>query len=244
MLSSRRFEMTSMKILPIPFAPNASFCYRFARYHLLSEIAQEPEALTGEPFKLSSVVNRVLSRYLTQEQLSMTYPARDTEGKMHQVGNNIRFFTALRAQRGAESPFVWLGKDGMYRLKSDSELTMEAVEDEDAEFEEQPDAEFNGWIYAFSFPTIKKHDAPFPIKVGLTTAAEVEVRVHGQCKGSGFFEKPEILGRWQVKRVAQVEDAIHAVLKARGRWKEDAPGDEWFMTTMDEINSVMNFINS
>ncbi len=63
---------------------------------------------------------------------------------------------------------------------------------------------------------------------GLTTASNVETRVFGQCKGAGFFENPEILGRWQVKRVAQVEDAIHAVLKARGRWKEDAPSYEWF----------------
>lgn len=85
---------------------------------------------------------------------------------------------------------------------------------------------------------------PFPIKVGLTTAADVDTRVFGQCKGSGFFEKPEILGRWQVKRVAQVEDAIHALLKARGRWKEDAPGDEWFITTIDELQSIVSFINS
>lgn len=233
-----------MKTLPIPFEPTASFCYKFARYHLLPEIAQEPEALTGEAFKLNPVINRVLSRYLTEEQMGMTYPARDTEGKMHPVGSGIRFFTSLRAKRGSESPFVWLGKSGMYRLKSDTELTMEAAEDEDVEVEEQPDIEFDGWIYAFSFPAIKRSDLPFPIKVGMTTAVDVETRVFGQCKSAGFFEKPEILGRWQVKRVVQVEGAIHAVLKARGRWKEDAPGDEWFMSTMDEINSVVKFINS
>jgi hypothetical protein len=234
-----------MKPLPIEFEPNASFCYKFARYHLLPELAQEPEAQSGEPFKLNPVINRILSRYLTEEQMGLTYPARDTEGKMHQVGAGIRFFTSLRAKRGPESPFVWLGKSGMYRLKSDTEITLEAAEDEDEAIEEQADVEFNGWIYAFTFPAIKKvGDTPFPIKIGLTTAADVETRVFGQCKGSGFFEKPEILGRWQVKRVAQVEDAIHAVLKARGRWKEDAPGDEWFITTIDEVQSIVSFINA
>lgn len=233
-----------MKSLPIPFEPNASFCYRFARYHVLPELAQEPEALTGEPFKLNPVINRVLNRYLTDEQMGMLYPARDTEGKMHQVGTALRFFTSLRAKRGPESPFVWLGKSGMYRLKSDSEITLEAVEDEDDEVEEQPDIEFDGWIYAFTFPTIKKIDSAFPIKIGLTTASDVETRVFGQCKGAGFFEMPEILARWQVKRVSQVEDAVHAVLKARGRWKEDAPGHEWFITTPEEISSIMTFINS
>ncbi|HEU0234000.1 MAG TPA: GIY-YIG nuclease family protein [Gallionella sp.] len=233
-----------MKSLPIEFEPNASFCYKFARYHLLPELALEPEALSGEPFKLNPVINRVLNRYLTEDQMGMSYPARDTEGKMHQVGAGIRFFASLRAKRGAESPFVWLGKSGMYRLKSDIELRQEAAEDEDDAIEEQADVEFNGWIYAFTFPAIKRVQEPFPIKVGLTTAADVETRVFGQCKGAGFFEKPEILGRWQVKRVAQVEDAIHAVLKARGRWKEDAPGDEWFITSIDEVQSIVSFINS
>ncbi|MDI1272473.1 GIY-YIG nuclease family protein [Polaromonas sp.] len=232
-----------MKSLPLEFEPNASFCYRFARYHLLPELAQEPEALSREPFKLNLVINRVLNRYLTDEQMGLTYPARDTEGKMHQVGAAIRFFVSLRAKRGSESPFVWMGQSGMYRLKSDSELTQEAAEDVDNAVEEQVDVEFNGWIYAFTFPAIKKSKEPFPIKVGLTTAADVETRVFGQCRGAGYFEKPEILGRWPVKRVAQVEDAIHAVLKARGRWKEDAPGDEWFITTIDEVQSIVGFIN-
>lgn len=233
-----------MKPLPIEFQPNASFCYKFARYHLLPELAQEPEALSGEPFKLNPVINRVLSQYLTEDQMGLSYPARDTEGKMNQVGAAIRFFVSLRAKRGPESPFVWQGKSGMYRLKSDTELTLEAAEDEDEAIEDQADVEFNGWIYAFTFPAIKNVQKPFPIKVGLTTAADVETRVFGQCKGAGFFEKPEILGRWQVKRVAQVEDAIHAVLKARGRWKEDAPSDEWFITTIDEVQSIVSFINS
>lgn len=233
-----------MKSLPIEFEPNAAFCYKFARYHLLPELAQEPEALSGEPFKLNPVVNRVLCRYLTEDQMGQSYPARDAEGKIHKVGAAIRFFASLRAKRGSESPFVWMGQSGMYRLKSDTELTLEAAEDEDEAIEEQTDVEFNGWIYAFTFPRIKRDKESFPIKVGLTTAADVETRVFGQCKGSGFFEKPEILGRWQVKRVAQVEDAIHAVLKAKGRWKEDAPGEEWFITTIDEVQSIVSFINA
>lgn len=233
-----------MKQLPFPFEPNASFCYRFARYHLLPEIAGEPEALTGEPFKLNNVVSRLLPQYFSDEQMALVYPARDAEGKLNSVGSAIRFFTSLRAKRGRESPFVWLGQSGLYRLKSDKEMTLEAAEDEDEEIEEQVDVEFNGWIYAFTFPVLKKEDAAFPIKIGLTTATDVETRVYGQCKGPAFFERPEILGRWKVRRVAQVEDAIHAVLKARGRWKEDAPGEEWFVTTIEEIQTVISFLTS
>lgn len=233
-----------MKPLPISFEPNASFCYRFARYHLLPEIATEPEAASGDPFKLNPIINRVISRYLTEEQLAMAYPARDTAGKMNQIRSGLRFFVSLRAKRGADSPFVWLGRSGTYRLKSDSEMTMDQVEDEDEAIEEQEDLEFDGWVYAFTFPVIKQEGQPFPIKVGLTTAVDVESRVFGQCRGSGFFERPIILGRWQVNRVAQVEHAVHAVLKARGRWKEDAPGDEWFITTVTEIQSIIDFIRN
>lgn len=231
-----------MKPLPIEFEPTASFCYRFARYYLLQEIAKEPEALSGEPFRLKPVADRVLSQYLTDPQLDMTYAARDS-GHLRQIGSGLRFFVALRAKRGPESPFVWLGQSGMYRLKSDSEITQEAAVDEDEAVEDELDTEVNGWIYAFTFPAIKRDNAPYPIKIGLTTAADVETRVYGQCRGSGFFERPEILDRWQVRRVAQVEDAIHAVLKARGRWKEDAPGDEWFVTTIDEIRTIVRFVN-
>lgn len=174
----------------------------------------------------------------------MTYPARDTDGELRQIGASLRFFVSLRAKRGAESPFVWLGNAGMFRLKSDTEVVQEADDDtdENISFEDEPQVEFNGWIYAFTFPSIKRSGEPFPIKVGLTTAPDVETRVYGQCKGAGFFERPEILGRWQVKRVAQYEDAVHAVLKARGRWKEDAPGDEWFNTTIEEVTAIVAFI--
>lgn len=231
-----------MKSLPIPFEPTASFCYKFARYNLLPEIALEPEAVSGEPFRLVSVASRVISRYLTDQQLAMTYISRDA-GKPREVGAALKFFAALRAKRGPESPFVWLGQTGMYRLKSDIEITEEVVEDEDQIVEDSVDSEVNGWIYAFTFPAIKRDNEPYPIKIGLTTATDVESRVFSQCRGSGFFEKPEILDRWQVRRVAQVEDAIHAVLKARGRWKEDAPGYEWFDTTLDEIRLIIGFIS-
>lgn len=129
-----------MKPLPIEFEPNASFCYRLARYHLLNEIAAEPEAMTGEPFKLLPVATRVIGRYLNDEQQAMTYPGRDTDGKLKQVGASLKFFVSLRAKRGAESPFVWLGQSGMYRLKSDTEVNQEADDDTDesVSFDDEP----------------------------------------------------------------------------------------------------------
>ena len=51
------------------------------------------------------------------------------------------------------------------------------------------------------------------------TAKDVEARILSQCRGSGTFDTPQILGQWKVKRVRGVEAAVHQVLKARGRWR-------------------------
>jgi hypothetical protein len=56
----------------------------------------------------------------------------------------LKFFVSLRAKRGAESPFVWLGRSGMYRLKSDIEVIEEADEDTDENVEDEATVEFNG----------------------------------------------------------------------------------------------------
>lgn len=61
------------------------------------------------------------------------------------------------------------------------------------------------------------------IKIG-KTVGDVEGRVAQQCKGSASFDNPVILGRWQVNRVGPTELAAHHVLKARGKWRENAPG--------------------
>lgn len=111
----------------------------------------------------------------------------------------------------------------------------------DAE-DEDDTSEFDGWIYAFSFPALVSNGSTrFPIKIG-KTINDVEGRVAYQCKGSASFDNPVILGRWKVKRVGAVESAIHNVLKSRGKWRENVPGTEWFDTTIAEIESVVKFI--
>ena len=225
--------------MAIEFEPTKSFCYRFARYELLDEIAKEPEAISGAQFKMIDVAKRVIERHLTPEQLAVEIPAAEAD-RVDTVYSALKFFVALHAKRLTSSPFVWLGNGGMYRLKSDADIQQEMEEAElDAEDEEV--TEFDGWIYAFSFPVLVKDGFAFPIKVG-KTINDVEGRVAYQCKGSATFENPVILGRWQVKRVGAVESAIHATLKSRGKWRENVPGAEWFDTTLPEIESIIKFI--
>jgi len=222
------------------FEPTKSFCYRFARYELLDEIAKEPEAISGAQFKMIDIAKRVIERHLTPEKLAVEMPAAEAN-RIDTVYGALKFFVALHAKRLSSSPFVWLGNGGMYRLKSDSDIQQEMEEAElDAEDEEEV-TEFDGWIYAFSFPVLVKEGMTFPIKIG-RTINDVEGRVAYQCKGSATFENPVILNRWQVKRVGAVESAIHATLKSRGKWRENVPGTEWFDTTLAEIEAIVKFI--
>lgn len=227
--------------MAIEFEPTKSFCYRLARYELLDEISKEPEAVSGAPFKMLDVSKRVIERHLTPEQLAVEIPAAQAD-RIDTIYGALKFFVALHAKRLPNSPFVWLGNGGMYRLKSDADIEQEMEETElDAEEDDEETTEFDGWIYAFSFPVLVKSDIAFPIKVG-KTINDVEGRVAYQCKGSATFDNPVILSKWKVKRVGTVESAIHATLKSRGKWRENVPGTEWFNTTISEIETIVTFI--
>lgn len=229
--------------MAIEFEPTKSFCYRFARYELLDEIAKEPEAISGAPFKMIDVTKRVIERHLSPAQLAIEIPAAEAD-RIDTIYGALKFFVALHAKRLTSSPFVWLGNGGMYRLKSDSDIEQEMEETELEAVDDADDgemAEFDGWIYAFSFPVLLNGDMAFPIKVGKTTK-DVEGRVAFQCKGSASFENPVILGKWKVKRIGAVESAIHATLKSRGKWRENVPGTEWFNTKISEIETIITFV--
>lgn len=226
--------------MDIEFESTKSFCYRFARYYLLEEIAKEPEAISGDPFKLLDPSKRVIERNLSNEQLNAEIPAAEAD-RVDTVYGTLKFFVALHAKRLANSPFVWLGGGGMYRLKSEADIQQEMEETELEAEDEEDVVEFDGWIYAFSFPVLQNSQGAFPIKIG-KTIKDVAERVAHQCKGSATFENPVILGAWKVKRVGAMESAIHGVLKSRGKWRENVPGTEWFDTTLAEIEGIVKFI--
>lgn len=133
----------------------------------------------------------------------------------------------------------------MYTLPEVLDVDVAEAEAEDAALEDDIlDASVSeGFIYAFSFPMLVKEEGTFPIKIG-KTVNDVHQRVMNQCKGPAFFEEPVVLAQWKVKRVAVFELAIHKILAARGRWRENVPGTEWFDTTVAEVQSIINFTES
>lgn len=220
----------------LDFEPTNSFCYRFSRYQALPEIIALPEVQAGTPVRLVELVKQVADRHLTPKQQGATYLRAET-GEPQTILRAIKWYVPFIAKNTKQ--LVSLG-GGMYRLPLATDIEAADLEDSALEDGDAEVAEFDGFVYAFSFPALIRPGAPFPIKVGMT-ANDVEQRVMSQCRSAAAFENPTILGSWKVARVGHVESAVHKVLAARGKWREGVPGTEWFDTTLDEIRSIIEF---
>jgi hypothetical protein len=200
-----------------------------------------PEVASAEQFRLLDYVKRVMNLHLTPEQQGMKYARKET-GQPLSVAASIKWYVPFVAKNTDQ--LVPLG-DGMFRVPSVDDVGAAADEAEEVETIEADEngeiTEFDGWIYAFSFPLLVKDGERFPIKVGMTSA-DVDARVTTQCRSSAAFDAPVVLGRWRVSRVSAVESAIHQTLKARGQWREHAPGTEWFDAQTSEIEAIVKFI--
>jgi hypothetical protein len=218
--------------MSIPFEPTRSYVYKATRYEILPRIAEITRDYGDEPFLLRDISKRVLAETYTQEQLEIRIKKAESE-RLEKISLIFGFFIPLLADK--LRVFERLG-DGMFRnISMDEELAeIEAVATD-------LDSDHPGAIYAYSFPSIKKSDSKFPIKIGLTTTGDTQARVTQQCRQTCCFEHPILLQTWPVQRVAAVEDAIHSTLEARGS-KRDSPGTEWFDTTIQEIDSIIRFI--
>ncbi len=221
------------------FEPTRSFAYRFVRYTVLPEVDMEVAKLGNSEFLLRDIAWPIIDRLLTKEQQAVRVPKAQSEGD-ESMSRIVRFYVNFLAKE--LHPYESLGK-GYFRTSTEADITEDELVDAAIESGDEEAGEIDGWIYAFSFPTIIKTDGVFPIKIG-KTIRDVEARVAEQAKGSAAFEQPTTLGRWQVKRVGPTELAIHNVLKARNKWRENAPGKEWFDTNIPEIESIIKFVNN
>lgn len=223
--------------MDIQFEASQSFCYKFGRYTVLAEVQLMPEVTSGNEFRLTELAQRVIDKYLTPEQQQIRVKKAQSD-KTEPIHSIIKFFVSFIAKE--QGIFVRIG-NGVFRAQTAEDITdVELAESALADGDEAA-AEFEGWIYAFSFPALVRASEPFPIKIG-KTMGDVAERVAQQCKGSASFDNPVILGSWQVNRVGPTELAAHNVLKARGKWRENVPGVEWFNTTVAEVKEILEFV--
>lgn len=218
--------------MTIPFEPTRSYVYNAARYELLPRIAEIARDFGDEPFLLREISKRLLAETYTPEQLEIRIKKAKSDAT-EKMSNIFGFYIPFLAEN--LRVFENLGGGQFRNISLDEEM---AEADAVATDIESNDA---GIIYAYTFPSIRKMEGKYPIKVGLTTTGDADARVAQQCKQTCCFEYPVILKTWEVQRVAAVEDAIHSTLEARGS-KRQAPGTEWFDTTLEEVETVIKFV--
>ena len=217
---------------PIPFEQTRSYVYRATRYEILPILESLAEPFGEEPFLLRELSKKVLSERYSSDQLDTLIKKAESD-KFEKMRNIFGFYIPFLAQNLRIFEKV---EDGYFKNIP--------IEEEIAEVDSvaaDVDADDSGSIYAYSFPALVKSEGKFPIKVGLTTGDDPELRVRTQCRQTCCFDHPRILGVWGVQRVASVESAIHSTLEARGA-KRDAPGAEWFDSTLEEIQSIIRFV--
>jgi len=218
--------------MTIPFEPTRSYVYKAARYELLPRIAEIARVYGDEPFLLREISKRLLSETYTPEQLEIRIK-KATSDVTEKMSNIFGFYIPFLAEN--LRVFENLGGGQFRNISIDEELAEADAVATDVESND------SGIIYIYSFPSIMKNNGKFPIKVGLTTTGDADTRVRQQCKQTCCFEYPLVIKTWEVQRVAAVESAIHSTLEARGS-KRNAPGTEWFDTTLEEIETVVKFV--
>lgn len=221
------------------FKATSSFAYHFAKKEVLPKVDDMDEVNTGHSFRLRDLTYKVTDQILTSEQLQKQVP--QSGGKTETMRSLIRFWALTIATNTKR--YVPLG-NGMFRKENDEDFdelaAIDAALEIEGDAEDEVGDEFDGNIYAFSFPCLQKNDSCFPIKIG-RTFGDVQKRVLEQC-GSVGFEQPLILGEWAVKRMKPTELAVHNILKARGKWRENVPGKEWFDTNIKEVEAILEFV--
>lgn len=76
----------------------------------------------------------------------------------------------------------------------------------------------------------------WPCKIGRTDCDPIQ-RIIGQA-GTCYPELPHVALIIYCDDSNALETVFHNIMKVKGRWMENAPGKEWFITSPDEIKAI------
>ena len=141
--------------MTIPFEATRSYVYRASRYELLPRIAEIARNYGDEPFLLREISKRVLAEIYTADQLEIRIKKAksDVTEKMSTI---FGFYIPFLAEN--LRVFENVGGGMFKNISFDEELAEADAVATDVE------ANDPGIIYAYSFPSIRRSDAKFPIK--------------------------------------------------------------------------------
>lgn len=99
-------------------------------------------------------------------------------------------------------------------------------------------------VYVYYFPAYRDQAAylgrdAWPMKIGMTKG-ELNPRIRDQV-GTAMPERPIVGLIYRTSAASNAEKILHSTLEARDRRLVDAPGKEWFMTSLNEVREILAF---
>lgn len=93
-------------------------------------------------------------------------------------------------------------------------------------------------VYWYTYQRYRASESRYPVKIGW--GRDPEERVKRQT--TGLPEAATFLGKRTHEKAYELEQALHAVLKLRGHHLATAPGKEWFTTTSEEVEALVDML--
>lgn len=103
-----------------------------------------------------------------------------------------------------------------------------------------------GAVYLYYLPAYRlqseaENATVWPCKIGRTDRDPL-ARILSQA-ATALPEKPHVALIVYTEHPLALEDAIHGVLTLRGRKVDDSPGKEWFLTSPEEVRTLVEFFD-
>lgn len=98
-----------------------------------------------------------------------------------------------------------------------------------------------GVVYVYYYDAYRElaktqHSDIWECKIGRTDRDPIQ-RVFTQA-GTCYPELPHLALIIRCDDSAKLESALHSILRFKNRWLENAPGNEWFLTSPEEIENI------
>lgn len=155
------------------------------------------------------------------------------------------------------SPYATHPSYGIWRLRyeevpSDDELENHVVEQTDRARAaglkaDKTLGEGPGVVYVYYYDTYRQFAElqgkdHWPCKVGMTDV-DLTDRIYGQAT-TAYPERPHVALQMNCENARSMEKVLHGILELWNRKIGDAPGDEWFDTSPDEVKSIFAMVSS
>ena len=158
----------------------------------------------------------------------------------------------IKVSGGAENPST-----GYWRISSDSgELQQDQSAGDTPIAEEEGESEAQVFqplmllgegdesVYLYYYPAYKAialagGSDKWLCKIGRTDSS-ASLRISSQS--TGMPERPEIGLVYRTNDSRTLESVLHGILSLRNQWSESSPGVEWFNTSVEDVLTIIRFV--